>query len=250
MKLKDDAESWNERRRRGISKFWSRLVGRPSFDGLTILDLGCGSGYLSLDMASDGADKVVGIDIDAESISYAQRKLREFPELSDKVEFLCMDLKGYDPRENFDLIVSRDALEHILNLETFLTEVIKRLKPRGRLYVGFGPLWNSPYGGHRRMKMPIPWGHIIFPEKMLLKWVNLFYDDKFKSIREIGLNKLSIRDYKKLLLGNPDLKVIYWKVNHEDRFISRFFAKLVQISFLEEFFSHDIYAVFEKVKKG
>jgi len=248
VNLKDHDESWNERRKRRISKFWLRLGGKPPLEGMTILDLGCGGGYLSLDMASNGASKVIGIDIDADSISYARRKLKAFAELSDKVAFLCMDLKEYDPREKFDLMVSQDAFEHILNLETLLPEIIKRLKPGGRLYVGFGPLWNSPYGGHRRMKMPIPWGHVIFPEKMLLKWVNLFYDKKFHSIMEMGLNKLSVRDYKKLLLENPALRVKYWKINHEDRLISRIFAKLAQVPFLEELFSHDIYAVLEKVK--
>jgi len=65
---------------------------------------------------------------------------------------------------------------------------------------------------------------------------------------EMGLNKLSVRDYKKLLLENPALRVKYWKINHEDRLISRIFAKLAQVPFLEELFSHDIYAVLEKVK--
>jgi len=102
VNLKDHDESWNERRKRRISKFWLRLGGKPPLEGMTILDLGCGGGYLSLDMASNGASKVIGIDIDADSISYAQRKLKAFPELSDKVAFLCMDLKEYDPREKFD----------------------------------------------------------------------------------------------------------------------------------------------------
>ena len=42
-----------------------------------------------------------------------------------------MNLEKYDSREQFDLIVSRDALEHIMDLEGLLREVIKRLKPGG-----------------------------------------------------------------------------------------------------------------------
>ena len=243
----DDSESWNEVRKKGIPKFWRRLGGRPSFSDLRILDLGCGGGYLSLDMVKDDAEKVVGIDIDEESIVSAKRRLNAFPELSERVEFLCMDLREYDPQEQFDLVISRDALEHIMNLEFFLLEVIKRMKPGGRLYVGFGPLWNSPYGGHGRMKMPLPWGHVLLPEKMLLRWVNLFYDEKYPSIEAMGLNKLALRDYERILLDNPELKVIRWKVNHEENLFSRLFARIARIPLLREYFSHDIYAVFEKM---
>ncbi len=88
----------------------------------------------------------------------------------------------------------------------------------------------------------------MLPERVLLKWVNLFYDKKFNSIKDMGLNCLSLRDYERLLLKNLCLKTIYWKVNHEDRFVSRLFAKLARIPFLEEFFSHDIYAVREKIE--
>ncbi len=150
MKVKDDSENWNEKRKRGIPKFWSRLEEMPPFSALTILDLGCGNGYLSLDMTVKGAAKVVGLDImdiNGDSISHAKKKLEEYPGFSNRVEFLCMDLKDYDPREQFDLVISRDAFEHILHLEDLLSEIVKCLKPRGRLYVRFGLLWNSPIAG-------------------------------------------------------------------------------------------------------
>ncbi len=242
----DDSESWYEKRRRGIPLFWKRLGGIPSFNGLTVLDLGCDNGNMCFFIAKQGAKRVIGIDINAGSISFAKKKLEEQPKFKDKIEFICGELQKYNPGMKFDIIVSRDTFEHIINFNDVLNEVVRRLKPKGRLYVGFGPLWNSPYGGHGRMKMPIPWGHVLLPEKVLLKWVNLFYSKKFDSIEEMGLNRLALRDYERLLLKNPSLKTIYWKVNHGDRFLSRLFAKIARIPLLREYFSHDLYAVLEK----
>ena len=245
VKLTCDAKSWGEKRHRGIPKFWSRFGGMPSLKGLTVLDLGCGDGHLSIAMAEKGAKKVVGIDI-ADSIIFKKNYLRQhFPKLIGKVEFACLDLGDYDQENSFDLIVSRDTFEHILDLKGVLREISNRLNPSGRLYAGFGPLWNSPYGGHRRMKMRIPWGHLLLPERVIIKRVNSFRKEKISSIQDLGLNKLALRDYRKLF-EESDLKVIFWKVNHGDRFLSRLFSILAKLPLLEEYFSHDMYVILEK----
>ena len=93
MKCLDDSDRWNEKRKKSVPKFWSRLGGQPSFAGLKILDLGCGGGYLCLEMARARAEKVVGIDIDEDSISSAKRRLNKFPELSDRVEFFLREFR-------------------------------------------------------------------------------------------------------------------------------------------------------------
>jgi len=57
----------------------------------TVLDIGCGSGILSLAAAGFGALKVVGIDIDPEAVAHAQTNLRLNP-LCANVSFQnCLD---------------------------------------------------------------------------------------------------------------------------------------------------------------
>lgn len=48
-----------------------RLSGRQRFDGLSFLDIGCGSGLHSLAAIRMGAERVVGVDIDANSVAAA-----------------------------------------------------------------------------------------------------------------------------------------------------------------------------------
>ena len=129
--------------------------------------------------------------------------------------------------------------------EEELEKMHKTLKRRGKLYAGFGPLYKSPYGGHRRMKMPIPWGHLMLPESMLMKWVSMRRKEKINSVRDLGLNKMSLADYKRLS-NKMEWTILYFKVNHGDRLMSKIFSWISKISFMEEYFSHDLYCVLKR----
>jgi len=110
----------------------------------------------------------------------------------------------------------------------------KRLRKGGKIYIGIGPLYNSPYGDHKRTKAFIPWGHLIFPETFLLRRLNKHRQEKITSIYELGLNKLSLAEYKTLFY-NSGLHVSYFRVNVNNP-ISRLFSLIRRVPFLEEFF--------------
>lgn len=229
-----------------IISFWSRLGGKPDFRDAHVLEIGCGYGQLCLDVALSGAKKVVGIDINPRCTEFANDYLTTYyPEIENKIDFLNTDLMSYNKQNCFDYIISEDTFEHIMNLGEELEKMHKTLKRRGKLYAGFGPLYRSPYGGHKRMKMPIPWGHLIFPESMLMKWVSMRRKEKINSIRDLGLNKMSLADYKKLY-NKMEWTVLYFKVNHGDRLMSKIFSWICKISFAKEYFSHDFYCVLKK----
>ncbi len=59
--------------------------------GETILDVGCGSGILSIAGALLGAKNAVGVDIDAQSVKVS-RENAEINELTDKTEYICGNL--------------------------------------------------------------------------------------------------------------------------------------------------------------
>src|SRR5690242_5404402 len=66
-------------------EFWQRFGRRPRVDGLRVLDLGCGHGAMTLDLARAGAS-VVGVELDGERAAFAERHLlRTAPELAERV---------------------------------------------------------------------------------------------------------------------------------------------------------------------
>src|SRR5690606_4935972 len=91
------------RHQRGVSnaEFWRRL-GNVSFEGRRVLEIGCGLGALSVDVALRGAAEVVAIDLDQYRIDFAREySQREYPKLSDKIIFDSIDLSSVDGKFDY-----------------------------------------------------------------------------------------------------------------------------------------------------
>ena len=61
-----------------------------------------------------------------------------------------------------------DAMEHVADPEGVLKEVLRVLNKKGKLYVNFPP-YNHPFGAHLSDAIYIPWVHMFFSEKTLIK---------------------------------------------------------------------------------
>lgn len=235
-----------ERRARAMDRFWSRLGGRPDVSGLRVLDIGCGDGAFCLDAARRGAARVDGVDIDAPSLAYARTVFAHIaPECMGRIALHHMSILDFPGEDLFDVIVSEDTFEHLEDPPAVLDAAARLLRPGGYFYVGFGPLWRSPFGGHRRMHLKLPWAHALLPERWVLAWANRYRTPPARSIMELGMNRWSLRAFEELLLNGP-LEVTYFRVNHGDRTVSRMFRLLSRIPFLREPFGHDIYAILRK----
>ena len=97
-----------------------------------IIDFGCGMGNQSVQMAQNGALKVIGIDIQEHFLEHGRRKAKQL-NLSER----CVFKKSAD--ELADIIVSKDAFEHFSSPEVILELMSTLLKPGGYVLAGFGP---------------------------------------------------------------------------------------------------------------
>jgi ubiquinone/menaquinone biosynthesis C-methylase UbiE len=99
--------------------------------GLSVLDLGCGTGRHSVWLASRGA-AVTGIDFSEGMLEEARRKAGAGP-----VRFLAHDLHQPLPFADgtFDRVVSGLVLEHLHELDAFFAEARRVLRPGGRAVI-------------------------------------------------------------------------------------------------------------------
>jgi trans-aconitate 2-methyltransferase len=98
--------------------------------GERILDVGCGTGHLTAQIAAAGAH-MVGID---KSVSMVAEAQRNYPQL----QFEVADARTFRFTEPFDAVFSNAALHWIKEPERAITCVRVALKPGGRFVAEFG----------------------------------------------------------------------------------------------------------------
>ncbi len=98
------------------------------FEGLRLLDIGCGGGLLSEPMARLGAD-VVGADAAPRNIPVAQVHAAQSGLTIDYRNTTAEALA--DAGEQFDVILNMEVVEHVADPLAYLTACRKLLKPGG-----------------------------------------------------------------------------------------------------------------------
>ncbi len=105
------------------------LDSKSKSDALAILDVGCGTGYLTkliLDYLPNA--QITAIDIAPGMIEYAQDRFKE-----SNVEFLCLDIEEAELSKKYDLIISNAAFQWFNNLGGTMEKLVQGLKNDGVL---------------------------------------------------------------------------------------------------------------------
>ena len=128
-----------------VLKTWTEFL-RTSlpYTNATLLDIGCGTGSLSVVLAELG-HKVTGIDLSPAMISIAQNKATK---LGLEIAFHVKDAASFQPlNEQFDAIVCRHLLWTLPEPRQVLQRWAACLKPKGRLILIEG-YWDAGGGLH------------------------------------------------------------------------------------------------------
>ena len=102
--------------------------GRHPFNGLDILDIGCGGGLLCEPMARLGAT-VTGVDASREAIDAAARHATQSGLPITYVNACAEDLARQGRR--YDAITALEILEHVADVDSLMTAIAELLKPGG-----------------------------------------------------------------------------------------------------------------------
>jgi ubiquinone/menaquinone biosynthesis C-methylase UbiE len=99
--------------------------------GMCILDLGCGTGTATLEIASrlEGTGQVVGLDLSEKMIARAERKLSTLGYTN--VTFVLQSASALDYDGEFDYVLSTNAFHHFADKQEVFTGVHRSLKPGG-----------------------------------------------------------------------------------------------------------------------
>ncbi|MBK3517374.1 class I SAM-dependent methyltransferase [Carboxylicivirga marina] len=112
-----------------------RKVSKLKQATLNILDAGSGFGQYDYYMSSLGKNwTITGADVKEEQIADCNQFFKKIKR-SDRVHFKYADLTKYIEEDTYDLILSVDVMEHILEDELVFANFYKSMKEGGRLII-------------------------------------------------------------------------------------------------------------------
>lgn len=101
-----------------------------------ILDLGCGVGWTSIELARAYPHAVVrGVDLDADSVASARKHAAEAG-VADRVSFALADAATFDADEPFDLVTCFETLHDMGDPVGTLRTARRLLRPGGAVLIG------------------------------------------------------------------------------------------------------------------
>ena len=155
----------------------------PELDKPRILDIGCGSGVPTMELARLSNGQIIGLDTDQSLLDKLMRKIREAG-LSDRVKTLKCSMFELDfPDESFDVIWAEGSISRI-GFKGGLEGWRRFLKPNGVLVVHdeikniTNKLEQISSCGYDLL------GHFILPEDI---WWTEYYGPLEKRINEIRI---------------------------------------------------------------
>lgn len=231
-------------------------------DNLTILDIGCGTGYLTeqLLLLFPNA-RITAVDIAPGMIEFARKKFS-----NKQVDFKCLDIEEAELDQKFDLIISNATFQWFNDLKSTLAKLNRMLEYGGILaFSTFGDkTFNELHTAYRIAKEKqnistnVSPGQKFFDLKTISNMCETNLDDnqllsfqlvskekyeyeyyesvmKFlKSVKKVGANNSNSQRHINLSL-TKDMINIYEKIFHDKEF--------VQVTY------HCIYLCWNKLKK-
>ena len=156
-KIKEESSLWNKAAEDELKKSppdysyykktWPYLIYRNPFikkllnkisEGDKVLELGCYNGWFSLEMARKGAH-VEAHDISQKAIGIAKKyydKCKKTEKFTGSISYHITDLNYPNfPKNIYDVVVIRNVLHHLVNLDDLFLQLFRSLKSNGRILI-------------------------------------------------------------------------------------------------------------------
>lgn len=195
----------------------------------SILEIGCGEGGNLIPFYKIGCKKIVGIDMSKSKIKNGKVFFKEIKGDPENLKFICNDIYNINPEEigQFDIIITRDVLEHIHGQEKFMHFVKSFMKQNGKFFLGFPP-WHNPFGGHQQVcnsniLSKTPYFHIL-PKPIYRSILRIFKEPevKIEALLEVKDTAITIERFQNILKKEKyrvDKKIFYFiNPNYEIKF--------------------------------
>ena len=114
-----------------ISRYKLDPNSKKPLNKLKILDIGCGGGLLCEPLSRLGAS-MTGIDASENNIKVAELHSKE---MDLKIKYIRCSPENLDLKNEFDVILNMEVVEHVPNVNLFIQNCSKLIKKNGIMFV-------------------------------------------------------------------------------------------------------------------
>lgn len=169
-----------------IRKNYIKEINAKIPPGATVLDYGCGTGWLSRYLAKSRAKKIIGYDTSIEQVKSAREHINN---TNTEIVFKCGGIKELsEDRESYDAAILHGVLHHLTRTEIdyLLDTIQKKVRPaHGKIFVYEPLIYRNP----------------VLPKKTqrMLEIIDLISSIPNRGVSR-GFRKISAREYRSRLL--------------------------------------------------
>lgn len=178
----------------------------PVKPGMEVMEIGCGEGGVLQPFLTKGC-RCTGVELVAFRIKLAEEFLKAYVE-DGRLRLINKNIYDLDFlgefKNSFDLIILKDAIEHIPEQERLMGYLKQLLKPGGMIFLGFPP-WYMPHGGHQqvcenKLLSLFPYIHLL-PTGLYRGLLKAFREDPatIRELLEIKATGISIERFERIL---------------------------------------------------
>ncbi|MFX0105766.1 MAG: class I SAM-dependent methyltransferase [Candidatus Hodarchaeota archaeon] len=184
----------------------------PEIENPRILDIGCGAGIPTLELAKLSNGEIIGIDIDQKALNKLNSKIDK-QGLSNRIKAKKLSLYNNSFSDEYFDILWDEGVLHILDLEKSLKECNRILKPKGFLVLGEMITWIKnqfeifPKYGFNLVNQ------FFLPEKC---WWTDYYLPLEKKIKDLYIKYKGFKDLKKLKQYEREIEMVKKKPKEFD----------------------------------
>lgn len=241
-----------------IIPFVSDII--PVNSEMRVAEVGCGEGGNLMPFLDLGCF-VTGIDISERKISDAILFFSNHPS-KEKITLINNDIYNLQENEGlkFNLIIMRDALEHIPDQNELLEHLKTFLSPEGIILFAFAP-WRMPFGGHQQVcnskfLSNLPFFHIL-PGTIFRFILKFFGESQYRidDLMQVRDTRISIQEFLNILRKRnyTIVKQAYYFINpnYEIKFKlkARKLPLMMNIPYLRDFFVTALYTIVKQQKQ-
>jgi ubiquinone/menaquinone biosynthesis C-methylase UbiE len=173
--------------------------------GMSGLEIGCGSGDMTIELAKlvGHQGRLLSIDLSKEQIEFAQQRTEPFKQISFKV----WDVNQLaDLNEQFDFIYCRMVLHHLAHAQDAILQIKKSLKPGGVIICEEPAIFDSTFC----FPLTSAYQQFVFWVRTCFSQSNRDFEIAFRLEQEFsacGFSILQHRLYQPLLRGSEARKI-------------------------------------------